>query len=535
MRAFASSLIFSDPHMTTFLIFRFFTQHQDRIVRIVVDECHQVLTERGHRNQFDKIRKLAIYKVQKIYLTATLPPSLLKSFLRNVDLPPSTKVIRASTNRPNIRYHLLRVDESIKHATAVAVDVAKVLESQFTSGLARGIIFVDTVEDAITIGRSFDNCVCHSKMEGLERARNQSTWFNDYYFDRKWIVATSGFIHGIDHPRVEAVVACGTLYGLINLTQAFGRAGRLGQPVSVVGISNGLMQLVYDVHNNVEDHGGREAVTRWVGNTKRCRRETISQFLDGHLVSCDRLPNAEKCDICDPDAELLQLLRPLVSGSPEVVKYPLPSHPPANVPILHLHQSADPTSPNLVRLPAKGPSMAILLDASIVDSKMASKIDKAKILNNVYSRLYKKCVVCWVKTEKIVEQDKNHTPCSGSGEGGAPRSSGWTNFRKLIRFDGKYHYCFHCGMPQENFRPSRHPAFHKEQSIECPTNSFAYLVIWHIFNDAQIMVKAKKVFPALKDCSDVSQFVAWVVKEDAGNFYNGLELLIWFWKTRGLF
>jgi Helicase conserved C-terminal domain len=505
-------------------------------VRIVIDECHQVLTDRDQRFQFDKIRQLAQYKVQKIYLTATLPPILVKPFLRRVGLPASTSVVRALTNRPNIRYHLLRVNEHVRRATAVAVDVANVLESQFTSGLSRGIIFVDSIEDANTIGRSFNNFVCHGKMDPIVRTQNQSNWFGTSG-NQKWIVATTGFIHGIDHPRVEGVVVCGLLYGLINLAQAFGRAGRLGQPVSVVEVNNGLMNLIHAPHES-DDASGRAAVNRWIANATYCRRESLSAYLDGCRVNCGEL-NAESCDICDPDTELLRLLRPLVSHPPEHLLPPnrLPLHPPLTTSIPRPRQSTVTTSHNIVRLPPPGPSIGVQLDASIWDSNMASKADKANMLCKIYFRLYGKCVICWAWKERIVEQDKNHIPlvsCRNRDKDKVPWSSGWNEFRKLIRFDGKFEYCYHCGVPQGDYKPTRHPGFHQHETVACPTNSFVYLVIWYLFHEVKIMDKARRAFPALKDCSNISQFADWVMKEEAGNFYNGLELFIWFWKTRGL-
>ena len=505
-------------------------------MRIVIDECHQVLTDRDHRCQFAKIQQLAHYEVQKIYLTATLPPVLTKLFFQRVGIPSSTTVIRALTNRPNIRYHHLHINEETKRATAVAVDVAKVLESQFTSGLSRGIIFADSVEDAITIGRSFNNFVCHGKMDQLTRSQNQNKWFS-IYGNQKWIVATSGFIHGIDYPRVEAVVVCGKLYGLINLSQAFGRAGRLGQPVSVVSLNNGLITLIEGYHES-NDSTGIAAVNRWIANTTCCRREALSEYLDGCRVNCGML-DAESCDICDPDTELVRLLRHLVSHAPEhrPPSHLLPFHQPAKIPIPRPQQSTVSTSRNIVCLPAPGPSIAVRLDASIWNSNIASKVDKATILSDIYSRLFGKCVICWAWKEKIVETNTNHTPlvsCCNRDVDRVPWSSGWKEFRKLIRFNGKFEYCYHCGVPQGDYRPVRHPEFHQHQTVKCPTNSFIFLVIWYIFHEVQIMVKVGKAFPELKDCSNISKFATWVMKEEAGNFYNGLELFIWFWKTRGL-
>ena len=464
--------------------------------------------------------------------------------------------MRAPTNRPNIRYHVLHVEESIKPINKVAIDIANVLESRFTSPSSRGIIFVDSINDANLIGHAFNDCISHGQMGNAQRLQNQKDWFCSDG-NRKWIVATTGFIHGIDYPKVEAVIVCGLAYGFINLAQAFGRAGRLGQPVIAIDLIDGSTWH----HSSDTDYECREKALDWTKNTTLCRRQGLSIFFDGKLATCQRLPKAELCDICDPNNELLQLLRPLLSQAPEVnnmdpynskpqhtpqtepsnliLQHQIPCHLPVQHSVPFPQQSsisASTTAPNnLVTRPVgPGPSMAVQLDSSIVASHGASKAAKAKILTHICFQLLGKCVVCWAWKGKFVEQEKNHKPyysCCPNPVEQVYWASGFTEFSKKLRFT-KYEYCFYCGLPQGTYQPSNHPTFQNGRQLDCPFRQFVHMAIWQIFHTVPTMVNARKAFPALQNVIDASQFSDWAVKEEYGEFYNGLELLIWFWNTR---
>ncbi|KAF8890218.1 hypothetical protein BD779DRAFT_1671548 [Infundibulicybe gibba] len=65
----------------------FWTDHGRNVARIVLDECHQALTCLGFRTQFGKLGKLAAYKTQRIFLTATLPKRLEEPFIDAMNLP----------------------------------------------------------------------------------------------------------------------------------------------------------------------------------------------------------------------------------------------------------------------------------------------------------------------------------------------------------------------------------------------------------------------------------------------------------------
>lgn len=100
------------------------------MTRFVIDECHQVITCNTYREKFNAVKELAQFPVQKIFLTATLAVFIEDHFLQQVYLPRSTPVIREPTNRTNLMYHLLRVEQRVRKAKDVIIDLAKLVERE---------------------------------------------------------------------------------------------------------------------------------------------------------------------------------------------------------------------------------------------------------------------------------------------------------------------------------------------------------------------------------------------------------------------
>ena len=74
---------------------------QQKLDRIVVDECHLTVTAAEYRPAMVDVTAIRGLRTQFLYLTAILPPSLQTEFEeRNYLLRPT--VIRASSTQPNI-------------------------------------------------------------------------------------------------------------------------------------------------------------------------------------------------------------------------------------------------------------------------------------------------------------------------------------------------------------------------------------------------------------------------------------------------
>ena len=108
-------------------IFRHWANNGRKVRRLVIDEAHQILSEEDFRPQFQKIRELAEFKVQLIYLTASLPKRLETQFLSHTCLPPDTTIIRAPSNQPHISYIKLTYSSMNTDLMRLAVDVATIM------------------------------------------------------------------------------------------------------------------------------------------------------------------------------------------------------------------------------------------------------------------------------------------------------------------------------------------------------------------------------------------------------------------------
>ncbi|KAL9606886.1 MAG: hypothetical protein Q9167_008133, partial [Letrouitia subvulpina] len=79
---------------------------QQRLDRIVIDECHMVLNEQADfRPKIRELGALSRARVPIVILTATLPPEDIGRFMKRMWIEPEdTTVFRERTTRKNIRY-----------------------------------------------------------------------------------------------------------------------------------------------------------------------------------------------------------------------------------------------------------------------------------------------------------------------------------------------------------------------------------------------------------------------------------------------
>jgi len=237
--------------------------------RFVVDECHQLTTCDTYRRKFSAVKELAQFPIQKIFLSATSPVFLEDYFLQQVYLPRSTIVIREPTNRKNIIYHKLRIEQRIRKAKDVVLDLAKLVERELWTIESRGIIFCLSRSEVDELAPFFGNTKSHSDMESSERSEVQERW-NEGLLGHRWMVATTGFIHGIDHPNVDTVIFLEMPYGLNNFVQGGGRAGRAGRPAHVF-LLDYCSTFVMPSKTTV-DTGVVAAGVKFVQNVLDCRR-----------------------------------------------------------------------------------------------------------------------------------------------------------------------------------------------------------------------------------------------------------------------
>ncbi|EPQ51170.1 P-loop containing nucleoside triphosphate hydrolase protein [Gloeophyllum trabeum ATCC 11539] len=298
------------------------------IKRIVFDEAHQLITSSEYRENFMGLSRLAGYAVQKIHLSATIPQYIVKRYLELAALPNSTLFFRAATYRSNVSYSYFQVNHRIRNQANLIIQVAQHIQANFWDESCRGIIFCPSIERVKLLAPYFQNCMSHAEQSSLSwmsRHMNEQGWYNGTF---PWIVATTTMIHGIDHPRVKAVIFDNVLFGLVPKTQADGRTGRDGSPAFSIQFIDHTVHHIQP-KGLKEDLSGIIPMNEWIMDKESCRRVKISEAMDGVAITCADIPGAHLCDKCNPEHPLFVKIRELVQ-LPDAVLVPTP---PAAAPV----------------------------------------------------------------------------------------------------------------------------------------------------------------------------------------------------------
>ena len=144
------------------------------------------------------------------------------------------------------------------------------------------------------------------------------------------------------------------------------------------------------------------------------------------------------------------------------------------------------------------------------------------------------CVICWVwkGVRKIKTTDHQYfIHCKSMEDRFVHHAIGWINLKRKFQFV-KFKYCWTCGLPQGEFAPSTHPTFKAGEILKCPFDDLVALLIWYIINTEDVWNRACSVFPGLKSTMSLDNITKWLnIEEHPSQFYNGLELVIWYWVT----
>lgn len=541
----------------------------------MIDEAHQILSQASFQSQFAKIKALAPFPVQKIYMTGSLPIRLEKRFLLETGLSYSTKIMRSPSFQPQISYNVFKITSMSADPIRLAIDIAKFMETVMEPDQI-GIIFCKSKREVDELQKRFTKCSSHSDLSVTDRAHNEESWRAGFH---RWMAATTGLIQGIDAPNIGAVICIDVPYGLINLYQGAGRSGRDGRRswAIIIDITN-HHQIV--PKNLSEDF---ECVTESSEFLKRddCHRLPISELLDGRSDSCLDVENAHLCGRCDKESPIVAGITPLLFEPPQpidsmevdeanepdefdryndsiewdsdLLELPfsnatLPattqndrsSQSSSLILIQTDHTFSDPpptthtaslaiAPSHLIPPSSNAPSSKVVQGTSFYHKNMKTLRDKSHMLHRITSRLALKCVLCWVYQGSLKDQHINDLFRSCKGSGQYIRTN-WIGFKKLFKFP-KYQYCFQCFLPQGKDLPPCHPTFHTadHQRKSCPVQDFVPLLLIFIRYEPTWWIRARQAFRSLPGNPNEQEYATWCqIVEQADNFYNGLELVLWF-------
>ncbi|KAF4620294.1 hypothetical protein D9613_001267 [Agrocybe pediades] len=549
--------------------------HESRVVRLVIDEAHLMLTQSSFRANFSRLCELAQFPVQKIYLSASLPPRLMPHFLAHAALPLSTHVVRARADQPNISYNVVKYTSmETQEPLEVAVLIAKFLESGYMDKDQLGMIFCTSKREVEWLHNNFTHCSSHSDQKPEERARDEGLWKRG---DHRWIASTTVLMQGIDSPLVGAVVFVKIPFGAMNIYQGAGRGGRDGRTSWAILLHENNRKLTTKgrTFDDVDAEALQEAYK--FAEIDQCRRIVLSELMDGSSRTCTDLQTNALCDICDSNSSLIKEILPIVSDRNRAAYYAsLQDHPPkqpvapldeydlfnssldedidmaAFNKILHLnpappsHHSqsvpvprSQPIASSTQAIPPPNlpqstlPSMAVLQDMAHHKNAMDRKQEKARRLSDWVRRFYENCYICWANTGTFQKRHEfTFKSCAGN-EGYFSNVSGWAELKKRMIFEAaKYTYCFRCGLPQtRHYRPPSHPEV-KAKSF-CPFEDFVAQILFFIISKPKWWRRCCAQFQALQEDMTPIEFADWAKRESGlDGFHNGLEVVLWFLEER---
>ena len=180
---------------------------EQKLDRIVIDECHLTVIAAEYRPSIVELTAIRSLRTQFVYLTATLPPSMRAEFEeRNYLHHP--KVIRASSNRPNIFYMVRKVDAhngSLLKQAASEAKQAWIESGFFDHACDKIILYVRTCKDANDLAELL-GCSSYTAESGtsVEKKQILDHWIQNP--DTPYIVATTALAEGFDYPHVRLVI-----------------------------------------------------------------------------------------------------------------------------------------------------------------------------------------------------------------------------------------------------------------------------------------------------------------------------------------
>ncbi|KAL4935815.1 P-loop containing nucleoside triphosphate hydrolase protein [Aspergillus oleicola] len=191
---------------------------------VVFDKCHLAVTALNYRPVMGLLPLLRELECQMVFLTATMPPSLLDRFQQAMFLH-GARMVRSPTTRRDLRYEVLWSAARQQFLPEFAIPHIRTLIMQIQPD-ERAIIYCGTKNTALEVAQAITAPLYHLTSGSVDDKADVLQRWRDG--DPVYIMATSAFGLGIDHPAVRHVVHVGVPLNMIDFAQEVGRLGRDG-------------------------------------------------------------------------------------------------------------------------------------------------------------------------------------------------------------------------------------------------------------------------------------------------------------------
>jgi hypothetical protein len=454
--------------------------------------------------------------VPKIFLTATLVPSHQQVLADSVGISLSqTLILRSPTARPNHRFQIVSVPPP-STPFSVGLRLASFLLEAWGSDLAvRGILFVRSLKKLHNLANSapFDVCTYHGQMAEQEKRAQLDSWLSDEQ-PAKWMISTTALLHGVDYPRVDAVVFLECPFGVYDFVQGAGRAGRSGQEALIVVLHDGPPDALpeenkYACRKEMED----------ILLAPACRRLGVSRVMDGDGVSCNQSPNSLLCDFCDAGISpfITDAINPPAWTLPPKnlrSQTPLPQNPPQTT---IKNTSASQLAPR----PPPKPSPTAMITGFTAQANTAAREQHARSVKELMER-HAGCFACRIQSET---HSPCHNECGDSGASGCcveehipyectrfTYKRGWMDWKKRhFSWPGDVKRCHFCGFPGTIAVYG-----HRRAECKCPGicrySDSAVVAAWHVLHTPQLFEKLQNELDFVPGADVKASFATWLTQ-----------------------
>ncbi|KAG2003830.1 helicase domain-containing protein [Coprinopsis cinerea AmutBmut pab1-1] len=282
-------------------------QKHRTVTRVVFDECHFYFTDVNFRKQaLANASAIRIdYPAQWVLLSATLPPAC-EDWLKEEFSLKDPLVIRSSSARPELKYHLLPSVDSIARGSDTLQNFLMTLSTTYTMKPEdRILIFVATLEDGFELSQrlGIDFYRASSKDHPLSDEDRQAIYTRWLEGTHTALVASAAISAGNDYPSVRVVCHLGTPFDMITYSQQSGRGGRDGELAHCVIIPKGYHFTRNDSLSRLK---GVEAMGDMIHRLPptypaSCIRFNLGKSIDGVGFGCFDYPEdfhlCEKCEL----------------------------------------------------------------------------------------------------------------------------------------------------------------------------------------------------------------------------------------------
>jgi superfamily II DNA helicase RecQ len=177
----------------------------NKLNQVVFDECYIILTAVKYRPAMALLPRLRELAYQMVFLTGTMPPSVVQGF-EGAILLRGARMVRGPTTQRDIYYRINICPPNQGLVRDFAVPrIQEVIRGVKSGG--RIIIYCCTKDLAEEVAQLLQAPVYHSISGSTEeKAAVLQRWRDG---EPPYIVATSTFRIGIDHPRIRWVIHIG--------------------------------------------------------------------------------------------------------------------------------------------------------------------------------------------------------------------------------------------------------------------------------------------------------------------------------------